>query len=52
MRRTYLIGAALALALMAPGMAQAQFTVTDIVADAQTTETAIQSAAAVAKQVQ
>jgi P-type conjugative transfer protein TrbJ len=52
MRRAYFIAAALALALMAPGMAQAQFTVTDIVADAQTTETAIQSAAAVAKQVQ
>jgi P-type conjugative transfer protein TrbJ len=52
MRRLHLIGAVLALALTAPGLARAQFTVTDIVADAQTTETAIQSAAGVAKQVQ
>jgi P-type conjugative transfer protein TrbJ len=52
MRRFQLIGAVLALALVAPGMARAQFTVTDIIADAQTTETAIQSAAGVAKQVQ
>jgi P-type conjugative transfer protein TrbJ len=52
MRRFHLVGAVLALALMAPGLARAQFTVTDIVADAQTTETAIQSATAVAKQVQ
>ena len=52
MRRTYFLGAALGLALMAPGMAQAQMTVTDIVADAQTTATAIQAAAAVTKQVQ
>jgi P-type conjugative transfer protein TrbJ len=52
MRRFQLIGAVLALALVAPGLARAQFTVTDIIADAQTTETAIQSAAGVAKQVQ
>jgi P-type conjugative transfer protein TrbJ len=52
MRRTHLIGAVLALALLAPGMARAQFTVTDIVAEAQTTETAIQTTAAVAKQIQ
>lgn len=52
MRRTHLIGAVLSLALLAPGMARAQFTVTDIVADAQTTETAIQTTASVAKQIQ
>ena len=52
MRRFHLIGAVLALALMAPGLARAQFTVTDIVADAQTTETAVQTTASVAKQVQ
>lgn len=51
MKRIHLI-AALVLALLGPGIAQAQFTVTDIVADAQTTETAIQSTAAVAKQIQ
>lgn len=51
MKRIHLI-AALALALLGPSVAQAQFTVTDIVADAQTTETAIQSTAAVAKQIQ
>jgi P-type conjugative transfer protein TrbJ len=42
MRRLHLIGAVLALALMA----------TDIVADAQTTETAVQTTASVIKQVQ
>ena len=52
MKRIQRIGAALALVLLGPGIAQAQFTVTDIVADAQTTETAIQSTAAVAKQIQ
>ena len=52
MRRIPLIAAALALVLLGPGIARAQFTVTDIVADAQTTETAIQSTAAVAKQIQ
>jgi P-type conjugative transfer protein TrbJ len=51
MRRNHLIGALLA-ALLAPGIAQAQMTVTDIVADAQTTATAIQAASAVTKQVQ
>jgi P-type conjugative transfer protein TrbJ len=54
MQRSHLIGAALALALLAPGMAHAQFggIVTDIVAEAQTTETAIQTTASVAKQIQ
>ena len=52
MKRTHLISALLALALLAPGVARAQFTVTDIVADAQTTETAIQTTASVAKQIQ
>jgi len=55
MRRSQLIGAVLALALLAPGLAHAQFglsVVTDITTEAQTTETAIQSAVAVAKQVQ
>jgi P-type conjugative transfer protein TrbJ len=54
MQRSKLIGAALALALLAPGMAHAQFggIVTDIVAEAQTTETAIQTTASVAKQIQ
>jgi P-type conjugative transfer protein TrbJ len=52
MRRTHLIGVLLAAVLIAPGGARAQFAVTDIVAEAQTTETAIQTTAAVAKQVQ
>ena len=55
MRRFQLVGAAAALALLAPGIAHAQFgvsIVTDIVAEAQTTETAIQTATSVVKQVQ
>lgn len=55
MKRSQLIGSALALAMLAPSMAHAQFgltVVTDITTEAQTTETAIQSAVAVAKQVQ
>jgi len=55
MRSSLLIGATLALILLAPGLAHAQFgltVVTDITTEAQTTETAIQSTVAVAKQVQ
>ena len=55
MRRSHLVGAALALTLLAPGLAHAQFglsVVTDITTEAQTTETAIQQTIAVAKQVQ
>lgn len=52
MKRILAMGAAFGLALAIPGLAYAQFTVTDIVADAQTTETAIQTTAAVAKQAQ
>jgi P-type conjugative transfer protein TrbJ len=54
MQRSKLIGAAMTLALLVPGLAHAQFggIVTDIVADAQTTETAVQTTASVIKQVQ